>query len=228
MTDTPPPPSLNEYYCQMDGLTFTFRVYQLPDGSFEGKITVFEGSADFNAIYFGDGTDDGDSASLGGALNMNGGSDTDWDQAVQLSRPGLGSAGTDKPTYLSEGESFTFPLDIESLDEIAEVGIRATSTSTDAGSIKCELTPINEEDDGHDEDDNHDDEDAVKSDEADEGDAAAANDIDTIPAEEDSETQTSGDLDDAAFYEQFAALIGEAPEEADVPQDEETDEPLLV
>ncbi len=227
MTGTPPPPSLNEYYCQMDGLTFTFRVYQLPDGSFEGKITVFEGSADFNAIYFGDGIDDGDSASLGGALNMNGGSDTDWDQAVQLSRPGLGRAGTDKPTYLSEGESFTFALDIESLDEIAEVGIRATSTSTDAGSIKCELTPINEEhEDDHDENDDHDD---LTSAEADE--EVAATQPEPAPAEEDPAPQTGdpeADLDDAAFYEQFAALIGEAPEEAEVPQDEEAEEPLLV
>ena len=147
MPGTPASLPTAEYFCQLDGLSFTVQVYQLPDGSFEGKITVDEGSADFNAIYFGDGIDDGSSASLNGPLNMNNGSSTDWDQAVKLSSPGLGKLGADKPTFLSEGESFSFALDIDSLDEIADIGIRATSTSTPEGSIKCELTPVIEDED---------------------------------------------------------------------------------
>ena len=62
MPGTPASLPTAEYFCQLDGLSFTVQVYQLPDGSFEGKITVDEGSADFNAIYFGDGIDDGSSA----------------------------------------------------------------------------------------------------------------------------------------------------------------------
>lgn len=234
MTFTPPPPlPLNEYYCQMDGLTFTFRAYQLPDGSFEGKFTVFEGSADFNAIYFGDGTDDGQSPNLGGPLNMNGGSDTDWDQAFELSRPGLGKLGADKPTYLSEGESFTFALDIESLDEIEDIGVRATSTSTAEGSIKCELTPINQEhDDDHDHDEDHDEKDL--DDDEDDGDArgqgaAAAG---KGPGADDAAPEfadANEEIDDAEFYRQFAILIGELPEDAEVPEDDdEATEACLV
>ncbi len=147
MPGTPASLPTAEYFCQLDGLSFTVQVYQLPDGSFEGKITVDEGSADFNAIYFGDGIDDGSSASLNGPLNMNNGSSTDWDQAIKLSSPGLGKLGADKPTFLSEGESFSFALDIDSLDEIADIGIRATSTSTPEGSIKCELTPVIDDED---------------------------------------------------------------------------------
>lgn len=220
MTNVPPPPPscFTEYYCQMDGLTFTFKAYQLPNGTFEGKFTVYEGSADFNAIYFGDGTDDGSSPDLGGSLNMNDGSDTDWDQAVELSRPGLGKMGADKPTFLSQGESFTFALDIDSLDEIEEIGVRATSTSTAEGSIKCELTPINEEhDDDHDHDDDDDERHAANTDDAAPAEEAAAN---TPVPQEDS---ADDELDDAEFYRQFATLIGEAPEDAPLPEEDEMD-----
>ena len=95
---------------------------------------------DVNAIYFGDADQSGASASLGGPLNMNGaqldGEKVQWDDAVRLSDPGLGTEGTDKETYLSAGDTLTLSLDIDSLDEIEVFGVRATSTTTDEGSIK--------------------------------------------------------------------------------------------
>lgn len=127
---------------QEDGLAYTVVVDLNADGEYQATITVDEGAMDLNAVYFGDSTDDGDSADLGGPLNMNGagslldGETVDWDTAIELSRPGLGTQGEDKPTYLVEGESYVVDLDIDSLDDIDVFGIRATSTTTDSGSIK--------------------------------------------------------------------------------------------
>lgn len=126
---------------QENGLSYTVNVYE-QDGKFFADITVNEGAMDVNAVYFGDSDLSGASAALKGPLNMNGGGSVyegepvQWDQAVELSRPGLGTEGTDKETFVSEGETLNVPLDISSIDEIDFFGIRATSTTTDAGSIK--------------------------------------------------------------------------------------------
>jgi len=131
--------SIFEY--EENGLSYTVTVYE-QDGKFFANITVNQGAMDVNAIYFGDDDFSGKSASLGGPLNMNGagasyeGETVQWDEAIKLSDPGLGRAGTDKATFVSEGETLNVPLDIASLDEITFFGIRATSTTTDAGSIK--------------------------------------------------------------------------------------------
>ncbi|MEY8841300.1 hypothetical protein AB9K41_19915, partial [Cribrihabitans sp. XS_ASV171] len=81
------------------------------------------------------------SESLSGPLNMNGvrldGERIQWDDAEQLSDPGLGPEGEDKETYVQAGDTLTVELDIESLDDVDIFGIRATSTTTDEGSIKA-------------------------------------------------------------------------------------------
>lgn len=124
-----------------EGLSYTVTVYE-KGGKFEASITVTEGAMDVNAIYFGDDDFSGKSESLKGPLNMNGShhdKDLQWDVAIRLSDPGLGSKGADKDTYLSEGDTLEVDLDIESLDEIDFFGIRATSTTTEEGSIKAVL-----------------------------------------------------------------------------------------
>ncbi|MDU8914213.1 hypothetical protein [Aestuariicoccus sp. MJ-SS9] len=127
---------------ETEGLSYTVVIYEDPEtpGSFLADITVDEGAMDVNAVYFGDDDFSGDSASLGGPLNMNGarldGEKVQWDSADELSSPGLGPEGTDKETYLSTGDTLTISLDIDSLDEVDVFGIRATSTSTPEGSIK--------------------------------------------------------------------------------------------
>lgn len=126
---------------ETDGLSYMVTVYQDPEtGEFLADITVLEGAMDVNAVYFGDDDPTGPSKNLGGPLNMNGsslnGEKIQWDEAVQLSNPGLGPDGEDKETYLTEGETLTIELDIESLDELDFFGVRATSTTTDEGSIK--------------------------------------------------------------------------------------------
>ncbi|MDC0738795.1 hypothetical protein N6L24_10925 [Cognatishimia sp. SS12] len=134
-----PVPSKTFTY-ELDGLSYTVTVYE-EAGSYYADITVDEGAMDVNAIYFGDDYFSGDSESLNGPLNMNGarleGEDVQWDDAVTLSSPGLGREGTDKETYLAEGDTLTVELDIESLDDIDVLGIRATSTTTPEGSIKA-------------------------------------------------------------------------------------------
>lgn len=127
---------------QQNGLSYTVTVYE-QDGQFLADIQVTEGAMDVNAVYLADGDMSGSSIGLSGPLNMNGGGSVydgesvQWDQAIMLSDPGLGTDGTDKETYLAEGDTLTVPLSIESLDEIDFFGIRATSTTTPEGSIKA-------------------------------------------------------------------------------------------
>lgn len=127
---------------QVDGLSYTVTVYE-QDGGFFADISVIEGAMDVNAVYFGDDDFSGASKGLKGPLNMNGAGSryeeetVQWDDAVELSRPGLGRAGEDKETFLSEGDTLTLGLSIDSLDDIDFFGIRATSTTTDEGSIKA-------------------------------------------------------------------------------------------
>lgn len=136
---TPMPDSSKVFTYEVDGLAYTVTVYE-ENGAFYADITVDEGAMDVNAIYFGDDDFSGSSDSLKGPLNMNGasldGEKVQWDEATALSDPGLGPEGEDKETYLQTGDTLTVSLDIGSLDEIDIFGIRATSTSTDAGSIK--------------------------------------------------------------------------------------------
>lgn len=127
---------------EVEGLSYTVTVYEDEDnpGKFLADITVTEGAMDVNAIYFGDDDYSGSSESLSGPLNMNGaqldGEKVQWDEATKLSDPGLGPDGTDKETYLEADDTLTVSLDIESLEEIDIFGIRATSTTTEEGSIK--------------------------------------------------------------------------------------------
>lgn len=138
-----------EFNYEVDGLSYTVVVYE-EDGEFFADITVNEGAMDVNAVYFGDDDFSGSSEDLGGPLNMNGArlgdESVQWDNATELSRPGLGSEGTDKETYISEGDTLTIELDVDSLDEVDVFGIRATSTTNDAGSIKGVSEPEDPED----------------------------------------------------------------------------------
>ncbi|WP_435259550.1 hypothetical protein ACSBLW_07230 [Thioclava sp. FR2] len=126
---------------QEAGLSYTITVYE-ENGTFYADIQVNEGAMDLNAVYWADDTMSGPSTSLGGPLNMNGagslydGEAVQWDDAVKISDPGLGPEGTGKTSYLTEGEVYKVELDIDSLDDINFIGIRATSTTTDSGSIK--------------------------------------------------------------------------------------------
>jgi hypothetical protein len=124
---------------EVEGLSYTVTLYE-ENGAYFADITVTEGAMDVNAIYFGDDDFSGESEMLAGPLNMNGarlyGEDVQWDAAARLSDPGLGTAGTEKETYLSSGDTLTVELNIDSLDEIDVFGIRATSTTTEDGSIK--------------------------------------------------------------------------------------------
>ncbi|MCA0871999.1 hypothetical protein LCL97_14260 [Seohaeicola saemankumensis] len=125
---------------QTDGLSYTVTVYE-QDGAFYADIAVAEGAMDVNAVYIGDDDYSGDSVSLDGPLNMNGvrldGETVQWDDATALSDPGLGPEGTEKETYVESGDTLTVELDIQSLDEVDIFGIRATSTTTEEGSIKA-------------------------------------------------------------------------------------------
>jgi hypothetical protein len=149
MTTTTHPTSV-EYIGVESGLTFKITVYQDDVGEFYAQIDVLEGSADFNALYFGDDVLDGSSFSFGKSLGMNGagqvdqyGNLVDWDSGILLSDPGLGKLGMAKETYLTSGESLTVTLPgVDSWDDVAEIGVRATSTSTPSGSIKTVLEPV--------------------------------------------------------------------------------------
>jgi hypothetical protein len=131
-----------------DPLRFDVVLFQDGDQVY-AKIIVHDGYADFNALFFGDGTQ-GNSAFNGftgkdSSLNLNGaqgsllnGRPVEWDGAIKLSPAGLGTLGADKLTFLGAGDYQIFKLDgITSLDQIDVLGVRATSTSTPDGSIKA-------------------------------------------------------------------------------------------
>lgn len=124
---------------EVDGLAYTVSLYE-QDGQILADITVLEGAMDVNAVYYGDDDSSGNSAGLPGPLNMNGArlgnAQVQWDNATKLSDAGLGPLGEDKATYLTAGETYTVTLDVESIDDVDVIGIRATSTTTDEGSIK--------------------------------------------------------------------------------------------
>ncbi len=159
-----------------NGLSYTVTVFE-QDGQVRAEIAMLEGSMDVNAIYTGDDDFSGPSAGLSGPLNMNGGGSlfegerVQWDDAIALSRPGLGREGTDKETFLQEGESLTVDLNVASIDDVDFIGIRATSVNG-GGSIKAvsgnpEIDNDNGDDDNGDDDngddDNGDQEDATYS-----------------------------------------------------------------
>lgn len=144
-------------------LTYEIRVFE-EDGQVKAQITVLEGEMDVNAVYFSSAGYDGPSANLGGPLNMNGGGSQfegeriSWENAVAVSRPGLGREGRDKESFLSEGESLIVDLDgADSIDDVDLIGIRATSVNG-GGSIKgVSRTEEGEDDNGHDNGDDDDD-----------------------------------------------------------------------
>ncbi|MCC5966055.1 MAG: hypothetical protein JJU24_07945 [Natronohydrobacter sp.] len=147
-----------------NGLSYTVTVYE-SDGQIFADVTVNSGFMDVNAVYIADDDFSGASASLGGPLNMNGGGSqfegetVQWDDAIALSRPGLGREGTDKPTFLQAGETLTVQLNVDSIEDVDFVGIRATSTSTPEGSIKGVSGNPEDEDNGDDDDDDNGDDD---------------------------------------------------------------------
>lgn len=131
------------YVIEYDGLKLTVEATWNPETCLvDVKITCDEGHANINAFYWSDGDDNADFGGFKGKdsnLNMNG-TDVDWDGALKLSSPGLGKTPPD--SYLTEGQCTTFSLPKGvTLDDLATIGIRATSTSTAEGSIKGVAEP---------------------------------------------------------------------------------------
>jgi hypothetical protein len=120
------------------GLTLQVTAIDSGNGTTDFQIKCISGSADVNALWWGDETNDGSSPTLSksdNSLNMNGTS-VDWDGYEKLSSTGLGNLGWDKVTALTAGESYYANNIGVVWDDIDTLGIRATSTSTDGGSIK--------------------------------------------------------------------------------------------
>lgn len=143
-----------------DGYKFEVVLTLDAEGNVTATVTAVEGSADFNAFYWGDGDDTGDFGGFKGkdsSLNMNGeGSQYDgeavlWDGAQKITNPGLGKDGEDKTSFVKEGESQTFDLTHMTADDFNNLeffGIRATSVNGD-DSLKLVGKP--EDDDNGDE-----------------------------------------------------------------------------
>lgn len=132
-----------QFGAQGSGLHFTI-VYE------NGQFTVnsLEGSFDLNALWFAGDSFDGDVHLKGrdNSVNMNGNNvvwsddgtsskqKIDWDGVQILSNPGLGKAGTDKDSFISEGESHTFAASPEfDPDDFTTLGVRATSVNGNGG-----------------------------------------------------------------------------------------------
>lgn len=103
------------------------------------EVTMLEGSMDLNALWFSDGNAVASAPPLTGkdnALNMNG-TKVAWDGVLKVSNPGLGREGTDKPSYLTAGESLLLAAPTGFNPAAWGVlGLRATSASGE-GSLKA-------------------------------------------------------------------------------------------
>lgn len=113
-------------------------------------VTCISGYLDLNALWFSDGDKDVEGtvalAKSDNSLNLNGTGIT-WDDYYKVSNPGLGSAGEDKASFLTGGESLSFSLTTLGLPpaitsllntdpELLIVGVRATSSSSISGDGK--------------------------------------------------------------------------------------------
>ncbi len=129
---------IKTYEITYAGLALEINAIDMGDGTVTFEVKCTTGYCDLNAVYWNDGVADGSSFDLGtkkdNSLNMNG-SGEDWDGGIKLSSTGLGSAGTDKATFLTAGETFVFSA-TTSFNLLDTLGVRATSTSTAEGSIK--------------------------------------------------------------------------------------------
>jgi hypothetical protein len=122
-----------------EGLTLQINAIDLGGGQTEFSVKCLLGSADINALYWGDDIVDSTNFDLGtkkdNSLNMNG-TGVDWDGGYKVSSTGLGPLGTDKPSFLTAGETLAPFISNVSWDDVDKLGVRATSTSTAEGSIK--------------------------------------------------------------------------------------------
>lgn len=113
-------------------------------------VTCVSGYMDLNALWFSDGdkTVEGTVTltKSDSSLNLNGTGIT-WDDYYKVSSTGLGSAGEDKASYLTAGESMSFSLDTLGLPAAITslltsdptaliIGVRATSSSSLSGDGK--------------------------------------------------------------------------------------------
>jgi hypothetical protein len=119
------------------GLYFTIVITVL-NGVAKAEVKMIEGTMDLNALYWSDGDANAGEGSMDGftkkdsALNMNGaeGSAQAWDGGQKLSNAGLGSAGTEKSTFLSTGETQEFTLsNLTDINMAKFLGVRATSVN---------------------------------------------------------------------------------------------------
>lgn len=131
---------------EVNGTAFTIRI-TVDTLTGELKILGLAGSGDINALWLdypgGDNTTTLPTGQL--SLNMNG-TGILWDDVAVLSSAGLGPAGTNKATFITEGETLTYSLGALGFASIVDwsvvtFGVRATSVNGD-GSVKLvDTTP---------------------------------------------------------------------------------------
>jgi hypothetical protein len=146
-----------EYGSLDAGLEFTITY---DDTTSEFTVTSLTGSFDLNALWFSDGNTTSDGYTLAksdSSLNMNG-PDTVWDDGTsslqtivwddygKLSSTGLGSAGENKDSFISSGETHTFSLSDFGLTAFDPtiydtLGVRATSVNGTSAIKWVDTTP---------------------------------------------------------------------------------------
>lgn len=124
----------------------------------EWSLEMLEGSMDLNALWFSDGDTikEGDTTLVKqeSSLNMNGAGSYDaegnlivWDDVEVSSLSGLGKEGTDKSTYLTEGETFDIGEYIDFDGNLADltIGVRSTSVNgSDSIKLNAQAVELDE------------------------------------------------------------------------------------
>ena len=111
------------------GFSLSIEVIDLGDGTSQCNITSLLGKGDLNAIWWSDSDTVAEATLLksDSSLNMNG-TQVLWDGYEWLSSTGLGKLGESKDTFLNQGETLSFAIDVDWAD-VTILGIRATSVN---------------------------------------------------------------------------------------------------
>ncbi|WP_189380609.1 hypothetical protein [Gemmobacter nanjingensis] len=134
------------YEYNLEGVKFTAELYIGQSGEVEAKVTMLEGHADFNTMYWGDDSFVGDSATVDNPnhqpIDLEAAGikcqDVQFDHAQKMSAPGFEWEGADKPTYLEAGETGFVTLSGETnLDNVDVLGFWGTNASTPDGEMNA-------------------------------------------------------------------------------------------
>jgi len=156
----------------LNGVKFTAELSIGESGEVMAKVTMLEGQADFNTMYWGDDEHIGENASVNSSVHQQidleaagiNCQDVQFDHAQKMSAPGFEYEGTNKPTLLTAGETGFITLagetDLASVNVLGFWGTNASTPDSELNAVAGDGIPACDDDQNDSCDSgNHDDQD---------------------------------------------------------------------